>query len=255
MKGLTATNLIKNGDFSNGKTGWKENSTTSSVLGGELIFQILNVQSILSQGTINVNKDDIIYWKVSLKGTGSFNMRTRISIGGEYVNIYGNTITLSNNQYIDVSTSSKALVSGILFFSVYATNIIDTGSIYMKKPLMINLTQYLVQVTNLQLNNATKCLLTILTGTKSTVSASRLKSVSEDETQESTQYLPNVGELRSLPNGTKDEIRVSAGKSELIQRVSDTMEELAEPIITPIQTSGNLISYPSGTVYLEKCSS
>ncbi|NLA83723.1 MAG: hypothetical protein GX854_04145, partial [Clostridiales bacterium] len=165
----------------------------------------------------------------------------------------------------------------------------------------------------------------------------------------------NVLELRSLPNGTKDEIRVSGGKAELVKRVSDeividgaytdlynpivaTMEDcyriqlqnwsvsnhalvnqygsvyallnrvaieqnhpswnsggiwihtnnslyikidktkidsitgattldkfktylnqnpitltyqLAEPIITPIQTSGNLISYPSGTVYVE----
>ena len=38
---------------------------------------------------------------------------------------------------------------------------------------------------------------------------------------ESTQYLPNVGELRSLPNGVCDEIRVSGGKAELIKRVSD----------------------------------
>ena len=143
---------------------------------------------------------------------------------------------------------------------------------------------------------------------------------------ESTQYLPNVGELRSLPNGTKDEISLSGQR---VQRVSDdylllpndvrgispidgincadvqlpssaiwqsplnlsvnvegytnlknvyslggrigipvsegtTLEQareqlvgtkltyqLAEPIITPIQTSGNLISYPSGTVYIE----
>lgn len=172
---------------------------------------------------------------------------------------------------------------------------------------------------------------------------------------ESTSYLPNVGELRSLPNGTKDEIRVSGGKAELIKRTKqtgalvggdiavndypedtntytfissaitgyfpdglagssligycqdgnfkgnanalvdergmhlhlsnnriytrvekskiDAMEgssilgkgrnyfnqypitltyQLAEPIITPISVSGNLISYPSGTVYIEK---
>ena len=68
---------------------------------------------------------------------------------------------------------------------------------------------------------------------------------------ESTQYLPNVGELRSLPNGTKDEVRVSGGKAELVKRVSDTMEELAEPIITPIEVSGTLLSNPSGTVYVE----
>ncbi len=36
---------------------------------------------------------------------------------------------------------------------------------------------------------------------------------------ESNIYLPNVGELRSLPNGTKDEIRVSEGR--LIKRVSE----------------------------------
>lgn len=159
---------------------------------------------------------------------------------------------------------------------------------------------------------------------------------------ESTQYLPNVGELRSLPNGVKDEVRVSGGVAEYIKRVetfivngsgtwtvrqygidlnayyadiliNDAVKasialnstaygsqgnlslknmidtdptsvdqyfinnkrvwisipkgqipstylvnnpitltyQLAEPIITPINVSGNLISYPSGTVYVE----
>ena len=35
---------------------------------------------------------------------------------------------------------------------------------------------------------------------------------------ESTQYLPNVGELKSVPSA-KDEIRVSGGKAELVKRV------------------------------------
>ena len=171
---------------------------------------------------------------------------------------------------------------------------------------------------------------------------------------ESTQYLPNVGELRSLPNGVRDEIRVSNGKAELIKKTKQTgalvgkdvvsseyihgtntyafisspttgyfpdglagsnligycqdgdfkgnanvtvdkrgmhlfvnnnrlytriekdkidsmagttliekakayfdlypvtlIYQLAEPIVTPINVSGNLISYPSGTVYVE----
>lgn len=161
----------------------------------------------------------------------------------------------------------------------------------------------------------------------------------------STAYLPNVGELRSLPNGTKDEVRVSGGKAEHIQRnkkyvlqTSDILYfgtgtntdfvtfkkpldyvsygttplldssavlsgvsngttsytddvskiwklyggsisemgiiipkgtytdlasakialvgleityQLAEPIETPIEVSGTLISYPSGTIYVE----
>jgi len=52
---------------------------------------------------------------------------------------------------------------------------------------------------------------------------------------ESTVYLPNVGELRSLPNGTKDEVRVSDKK--LIKRVSN---------ITPVQTAS--LHTPSDTV-------
>lgn len=161
--------------------------------------------------------------------------------------------------------------------------------------------------------------------------------------KESTQYLTNVGELRSLPNGTRDEVRMSEGK--MIKRISDdyilkssdileirtelsnidyaaiklnsdisslpigdvvyipsmsrgwistnTMDNvenigkwgaistasrmmgvalskgttlvqarqqfsgltliyrLANDVVTPIQTSGNLISYPSGTIYVE----
>jgi hypothetical protein len=56
-------------------------------------------------------------------------------------------------------------------------------------------------------------------GTKSTVGAMRLKSVSEDESEVSTAYVTakdeedKISELRSLPNGTKDEIRVSENKA------------------------------------------
>jgi hypothetical protein len=117
---------------------------------------------------------------------------------------------------------------------------------------------------------------------------------------ESTQYITakdeegNIAELRSLPNGTKDEIRVSENK--LIKRIGDKTNvasgtvidysdmttggqfvayasdgtsqvgvkgdtltitattltyQLATPIEIPIQTSGSLVSYPSGTVYIE----
>jgi hypothetical protein len=117
---------------------------------------------------------------------------------------------------------------------------------------------------------------------------------------ESTQYVVakdeqgNIAELRSLPNGTKDEISVTNRK--LIKRIGeksniangmvidfadmaeggtyyawnddgetetgvkgDTLGidattliyQLATPIEIPIQTSGSLVSYPSGTVYIE----
>ena len=43
-------------------------------------------------------------------------------------------------------------------------------------------------------------------GTKSTISAGRLVSANEDETEKTYQYYPDCGLLRSLPNGTNDEI-------------------------------------------------
>lgn len=60
---------------------------------------------------------------------------------------------------------------------------------------------------------------------KSTICAIRLKSVNEDETKESTLYIlgrdkeGNILELRSLPNGTKDEINVAERK--LIKRIGE----------------------------------
>jgi hypothetical protein len=75
---------------------------------------------------------------------------------------------------------------------------------------------------------------------KSTVSAIRLKSVSEDESEVSTAYViakdeeGNIAELRSLPNGTKDEIRVSEGK--LVKRVSDEYIIQANDIVATWNT-------------------
>lgn len=52
----------------------------------------------------------------------------------------------------------------------------------------------------------------------------RIRNVNEDETKESIAYvnLPQGEELRSLPNGVMDEIRVSEGK--LIKRISDWIQ-------------------------------
>lgn len=112
--------------------------------------------------------------------------------------------------------------------------------------------------------------------------------------KESIVYINGAGELRSLPNGTKDEVNVTEGKATIrighktdvasgivINYVDmadggqyyawnndgetetgikgDTLEidattltyQLATPIEIPIQTSGSLVSYPSGTVYIE----
>ena len=89
-------------------------------------------------------------------------------------------------------------------------------------------------------------------GTKSTVCASRLKSVNTDQTKKTEMYISESGHLRSI-GSVKDEIRIkSDGSYERIQRISsDGTTVLETPIITPANVSGTLLSYPSGTVYVE----
>lgn len=69
--------------------------------------------------------------------------------------------------------------------------------------------------------------------------------------KESTQYLPNVGELRSLPNGTKDEVRVSGGKADLIKRVSNeinTWDLVWGNASSPGSTTENYWSVTTGSL-------
>jgi hypothetical protein len=73
---------------------------------------------------------------------------------------------------------------------------------------------------------------------------------------ESTQYLPNVGELRSLPNGTKDEIRVSDGK--LIKKIKEYVLQASD--ITQIYTNASQVNYvwikkPLDFIYYDSTSS
>lgn len=75
-------------------------------------------------------------------------------------------------------------------------------------------------------------------GTKSTISAMRIRSVSSDETQQSEIYIPNIGELRSLPNGVKDEVNVIV-EGKHTKRVSD-----------PVSVSGTMFASLDTTTYV-----
>ncbi len=97
-------------------------------------------------------------------------------------------------------------------------------------------------------------------GTKSTVGAMRLKSVSEDETETSTAYVVakdeegNIAELRSLPNGVKDEV---SSRGVWTKAVSDTKTITGSNIVSIITTGANVDSvwtarnlYPDRSAWL-----
>lgn len=89
-------------------------------------------------------------------------------------------------------------------------------------------------------------------GTHSTVSAMRIVSESEDKSQRTELYIPDVGGMRST--GTvRDEISCNqqTGQWVHIMRVGDDGVALSNPITAPVNVSGTLLSYPKGIVYSE----
>lgn len=258
VKGLTATNLTKNGVGHWDTVGVNTQKETTTTLSGEAIKIIATASTvsssrISSKDMIYINTGDKIYYRFYAYGEKVFRPNFRGSDFDGSVSVP--TIPNEWTKVEGFVTANNTIDAPAL---IYPANSVFGDAVLMEQGdylivdniVVLNLTQ--LGLENKTVEEMEKMFPSYFDSTKSTVSASRLKSVDKDGIQESTQYLPNVGELRSLPNGVRDEIKVSSGKGEHIKRVSDTMEELAEPITTPIEVSGNLISYPSGTVYVEK---
>lgn len=90
-------------------------------------------------------------------------------------------------------------------------------------------------------------LVELVGSTKSTISDIRVKSVSEDEQQQSTAYINAGGELRSLPNGTYDEIcdEVNIVDGIKTQRVGVKANIISGTVIdfTDMATDGVFVAY------------
>lgn len=85
-------------------------------------------------------------------------------------------------------------------------------------------------------------------GTNSTVSAGRLVSANADETEKTYQYYPDVGLLRSLPNGVKDEISFNkqTGQWEHTQAVKEYALQASDIIFAAdyVNTNGVFVAKP-----------
>lgn len=326
VKGLTATNLLKNGDFSNGISDWVSVNVESSD-----VIQITD--KFIANGFESVTRG--IYQDIQ----GNTNDKFYISLDYNYVS--GSNIDVSARNYnsfdnttqLDLQNSSgkhsmifSAKINGVRLYLRCASG--HTYNSEIDNIMVINLTQTFGAGNEPTKEQCDKIFANYFNGTKSTISASRLKSVGKnlfdkngsivlgkyitptgyfavgngdkfisdyikvkpntqytitrlptggtylhgfydvnknfitaittdtglyttpanaeyirivhniseiDSVQveegstateyepykESTVYINGAVELRSLPNGVKDEIRVSGGKAELVKRVSD----------------------------------
>ncbi|HHY42581.1 MAG TPA: hypothetical protein GX514_07015 [Thermoanaerobacterales bacterium] len=356
QKGLTANNLLgTDGDFANG--------TAELAIG----WQVTNIGALKpvydydekSQSFSVSYHDNYLYYRLSinnghkyyirflLKKTKEENSRLTIGFESELRLTLKNNITIENDMYTTESYTeiNKILLPTSDYLFIGFSGLLGTPcNAKIKDMTLVDLTELFGAGNEPTAEQCKQIFNGHVSGTKSTVGAMRLKSVSADETETSTAYVVakdkegKIIELRSLPDGTKDEIDTTQGK--LIKRISDeytikvtdirgvstnltnvdqvtvalppdfvksqgmgkfkselrevdkndrdninsigalsnfgdgtlryivekgtTLEQvrqqlvgttltyqLATPIEIPIQTSGSLVSYPSGTVYIE----
>ena len=234
--GETRTNLAKNSDMdmdSNGDGGADEfeldivNSDNADVVfevtdEGQQI-EVYNVIGINYRGIrqyipVTENMENI---SVSVEHKAEIQDAGNITFWWSFHDKDGNIITEKVNHYYDFSSNFKTykmegleIPEGAVSFRMrllVRTNEGDEATAVFRNLLV----EYAENLENKH----------YISSTKSTVSAIRLTSKNEDETEQSTQYITakdeegNIAELRSLPNGTKDEINVTDRK--LIKRIGE----------------------------------
>ena len=72
---LTDTNLVTNGDFSNGSTGWSLHGLTVNTSGGNLVMTSTNGNQRISQA-ITVEEGETYYFRQTSSGNRSFYIST-----------------------------------------------------------------------------------------------------------------------------------------------------------------------------------
>lgn len=223
VKGNTGTNLIKNGDFANGITGWEAPTLGTLIASNnELEVTITNTSNTTTLSYIGqaVKKYANHNYYTAFEIKPKYNNAVAVLIGNKWSENVAPTPNIFNRvSRIVKPTEDTNHFNTLRYRHDVNTNYVVGDKIYFKNILLIDLTQTFGAGNEPTVEECDKIFANWFDETKSTISASRLKSVDKDGIQESTSYLPNVGELRSLPNGTKDEVSLAEGKK--TQRVSD----------------------------------
>ena len=224
LKGLTATNLVKNGDFRNGIKGWINENFDYELIDGNLYLTTLvkGADNRFSQ-QIYVQKNHKYFIKIVGKKISGDTTRMLItSVVGDLDRDY----TIPDNNIINFYTIIESTATSSTHVRFFRTIDASIGDQFMINYIMM------IDLTALGLENKTADEINEMfpyyfEGTKSTLCAFRIRSVSQDESQESAAYVlakdaeGKIVELRSLPNGTKDEFNVVEGK--YTKKVSDTV--------------------------------
>ena len=234
IKGLTATNILRNGDFATGDTSdWSKyptGATLSYENGGGKILLLPDA----SHSSLQIRQTGHTFFahkyycatkiysnKSNLIDVGMSTGDTIPSSGSDNMTSLGRC---TENTWVRLSAVVDG-VDGATEFKIGKRNAVNYGYaendyIIVDNVLLIDLTTTFGASNEPTVEQCDKMFANYFDGTKSTNSV-RIRSVNEDETKESIAYvnLPQGEELRSLPNGVKDEVNATDGTK--TQRVKE----------------------------------
>ncbi len=241
--------LVNNGNFSSGFDGWTlfyaagistiENGFTANYTGSNRDFGV-------RQELLDISINDKLY--IALDGLHISGKNSGVVFwdSNSFNNLKQSGITITETSwqsYSTIHTSTKINPR----FGVYSAYTTETA-FSVKNVRIINLTKMFGAGNEPELGAFESMYpenyYPYSTGEYISVNGA-FRLTSTDGTQVSQVYFPSYT-LRSA-----GEVHDELTQDSFIRRVSDAGEVLAQPIVTPIQTSGTLLSYPDGTVTSE----
>ena len=238
LSGMTVTNLVSNGDFSDGTTGWLVyNSGILSVSGG-----ILTIAYTSTTGAyVDILGAGIWFVYGSVANINATNIRIRTTdYGGLSTALDSNVVTGTSYEKASVLTDAKA--TGVRIY----LRMENSGSAKVDWVTAINLTAIGLQAIT-DVPTLTAMFPYYFSGTVH-AGATRFTSKDKDDNIVSVSYTPHNIVLRRLPNGTRDTIeQKSDGTWKKVQRVSDGVAVVGVVAVNTInyplsQTGGSFIN-------------
>nr|WP_276576489.1 carbohydrate binding domain-containing protein [Caldicoprobacter algeriensis] len=228
LKGNTYTNFIKNGNFANGINKWatQDNSSVLSASNNTLIVTgtgNINIVSCIQGFYGNILQAGHKYYvRARVRVTNSNCTKITLDFRSSSIQEVASKFSPAQNQWYTLSGIITALgtfsTPYIRVICTYPDAATAAGKVTeVQEVIAIDLTVH--GLDSLTVDQCNQRFAHWFDGVKSTISAMRIRSVSSDETQQSEIYIPNIGELRSLPNGVKDEFNIVEGR--YTKRISD----------------------------------
>ncbi len=243
VRGLTATNLVENGDFAKGLEGWffggkelNDGVTNTTVSEGELTFTATEFTGRCYR-RIEFDSTDMIYRRALVKANS-------------------NLVGLGETTYVLQAHSGSGkyeLLSHVKcdtpnYISVVDRRTSDFDSISAKEIMVVNLTQVFGAGNEPTKEECDQIFANYFDGTKSTIGSARISSADDTGEVKDKAYVTAVKDnkivnLRSLPNGIKDEISLSEKKA--IIKIGTKTDVVSGTVInyTDMADGGQFVAY------------